>query len=112
MYDLNGSIRPFKRPMQVSRAGLPEKDKNKINSDLDSFFKTVKQVAPIIMRDVPTYVAASLDVRPADLKGTSVSATSFNPPDFPEVGDIWFNTGKGKYFAYLADGKSKYWVEV
>ena len=112
VYNLNGGIRPFKRPMQISKVGLPQKDKDKISSDIETFYATVKQIAPIIIRDTPTYVAASLDVRPAGLKGTSVSATSLNPPDFPEIGDIWFNTGKGKYFAYLADGKSKYWVEV
>jgi hypothetical protein len=112
VYNLNGSIRPFKRPMQISRAGISQQEINKINSQLESFYQTVKSVAPIIMRDIPTYVAASLDVRLADSKGTSVTTTSQKQPSFPEVGDIWFNTLKGKYFAYLADGKSKYWVEV
>jgi hypothetical protein len=98
--------------MQVSRSGLSQNDKDRINSELESFYNTVKRVAPLIIRNIPTYVAASLDNRPAALIGTSIKTVSINPPTRPEVGDLWFNSGKGKYFAYLADGKAKYWVEV
>ena len=112
VYDLNANTRPFKQPMQVSRSGLSQNDKDRINSELESFYNTVKRVAPLIIRNVPTYVAASLDNRPAALTGTSIKTVSINPPSRPEVGDLWFNSGKGKYFAYLADGKAKYWVEV
>jgi len=112
VYDLNANTRSFKQPIQVSKSGLPQKDKDRINSELDSFYNTVKKVAPLIIRNVPTYVAASLDVRPPTLTGTTIKNVSINPPTRPEVGDLWFNSGKGKYFAFLADGKSKYWVEV
>jgi len=112
LYNLNSRTRPFKRPMQISKSGLPESDKNKIKADIETFYNTVKRIAPLIIRDIPTYVAASLDNRPAALIGTSIKTVSINPPTRPEVGDLWFNSGKGKYFAFLADGKAKYWVEV
>ena len=112
LYERNAGIRPFKLPMQVARVGISDADKAKINQNLDLFYAVVQKNAPLIERRVPTFVGASYDIRPSSLEGTSVKTVSLSAPPRPEVGDIWFNSTKGKYFAFLGDGVSKYWVEV
>jgi len=112
LYESNAGIRPFKTPMQISRPGISDIDKNKINQNIQSFYALVQGKAPLIERNIPTFVGATLSPRPAKLTGTSIKTMLTTLPNNPEVGDLWFNSSKGKYFAYLSDGTSKYWVEV
>ena len=112
LFETNEGIRPFKQPMQISKTGLPENSRNDIKSNLEGFYNLIKEKSPKVERIIPPFIGATLSPRPAKLTGTSIKTMLSSLPNNPEVGDLWFNSSKGKYFAYLSDGISKYWVEV
>ena len=111
IYKLNASFRPFKIPVQVSQRGLTDQDLATLNANLSLFENRVRQSSSLRRDSGLKPKFGSLQKVPT-IRGTIIRRSSVNPPSNPSIGDLWFNTGTAKLFAFLSDGTSTYWVEV